>query len=101
MIILLVLGLCLLVCCLAVGWLYWFFIGTEPAEESIDVGDYYWVKSQPFYGEVVQVIEVDNKDYPDGVKCKGHSKDSNRVVEVWLNKELLHPLDELWDKPHE
>ena len=101
MIIFLVLGLCLLACCVFIGWLHWFFIGTEPVEERIELGDYYSVSTQPFYGEVVQVIEVDNTDYPYGVKCKGHSKDSNRIVEVWLNKDLLQPLNELWDTPNE
>lgn len=99
--ILMLLGLCLLVWFLAVGWLYWFFIGTEPVEERVQLDSYWAVNTQPFYGEVVQVIEVDNKDYPDGVKCKGHSKDSNKIVEVWLNKELLQPLNELWDVPYE
>lgn len=101
MIILLVLVLCLLVWFLCVGWLHWYFIARYPEEDPLIVGSYWKVDCQPFYGSIVQVIEIDNKDYPNGVSVVGVSQDTHRSVVVWINKDKLLILDPTWEAPNE
>lgn len=93
--ILLVLGLCLLVWFLCVGWLHWYFIARYPVKGLLIVGSYWRVDCQPFYGTTVQVQELSNKDYPNGVLVMGISQDSHSPIYVWINKEKLLPLHEL------
>lgn len=84
----------LLVWFLCVGWLYWYFIGSEYNEaDAYVIGSFWVVECQPFYGEIVNITAFDPVTYPNGVLVRGHSKDTNRIVNVWINKDLLKELE--------
>lgn len=84
----------LLVWFLCVGWLYWYFIGSEHnRDNTYTLGSFWIVDCQPFYGGIVTITALDPVTYPNGVLVRGHSKDTNRVIDVWVNRDLLKELE--------